>query len=198
MKKFIIEQKLTAFVNRYVTYSVTSDGQKGAVIAFAQQKRLTLKEEIIFYENEDKSTETFRVKAEKTMDIHGRFIVSDTQGNRLGAARKVFKASLLRSTWEILGKDDEVELIVQEKNKYLALFRRLWAFLPYLGDIPFFVKYHFVFVDPTSQEIVATYTKTKRFYDHYELQIDDDALLEKFGWQTFIAQGVLLDALQGR
>lgn len=197
MKQYIIEQKITAFVNRYEVYEAVN-GQKVGLLAFVEQKRLAFKEEIIFYSDNAKTSEAFRVKAEKVMDIHGKFLVTNVDGERIGAMKKAFKSSLFRSTWEILANDDSIRFVAQEKSLGLALFRRLWALLPYIGDIPFLFKYHFNFIVLETGTVVASYVKTTRFRDHYLLQVEDDTALEAVGWQTFIAQCVLLDALQSR
>lgn len=42
--QLIVEQKITAFVNRYNIYSVKPNGQKDQLIAQAQQKRIAFKE----------------------------------------------------------------------------------------------------------------------------------------------------------
>lgn len=198
MKKFIIEQKFTALVNRYKVYDPDAGEGKGLLLAFAEQKRFTMKEEVLFYREEEKQKLAFSVKAEKIMDIHGRFFVNDENGKQIGAMRKSFKISLLRSTYELMDSSEKIVAIVHERNKWLAIFRRLWEIIPYANDIPFIFKYHFTFVDPETGEILANYNKLTRFRDHYELVLEDDTLLDKVGWQTLVAQGVMLDVMQGR
>ena len=197
MKQYIIEQKITAFVNRYAVYEAVND-QKVGLLVFVEQKRLAFKEEIIFYSDDAKTSEAFRVKAEKVMDVHGKFLVTNVNGERIGTMKKAFKSSLFRSTWEILAPDDSVRFVAQEKSLGFALFRRVWGLLPYIGDIPFLFKYHFDFVVPETGAVVARYIKTTRFRDHYLLQVEDETVVATVGWQTLIAQCVLLDALQSR
>ncbi len=198
MKKYSIQQKITPLVNRYAVYDISTPDSEPVMIAFVEQKRFSFKEQIAFYTDETKATVAFNVKAEKVMDVHGRFNVTDASDNKISSMRKVFKSSLLRSTWEIMDSDDVVRMTVREKSLGNALFRRVWALLPYIGDIPFIWKYHFIFTPTGSETSTAHYVKTKRFRDHYELQVDDESLLETLGWQTLVAQGVLLDALQSR
>ncbi len=198
MNTYIVEQKITALANQYRVYNTSKEGVKDSIIAFAHQKRFAFKEKVEFFTDESRQTLQFSVKAEKVMDIHGKFIVQDAQNQRIGAVRKSFKASLLRSTWEILTPNDEVRAIVRERSQGIAVFRRLWDFIPYASDIPFFIKYHFDFVKSSSDEIEATYYKQTRFRDHYRLEITDDTLEKEVGWQTLVTQAVLLDALQGR
>jgi len=42
--QLIVEQKITAFVNKYDIFAVQADGTKGEMLARAQQKRLDFKE----------------------------------------------------------------------------------------------------------------------------------------------------------
>ncbi len=194
---YLIEQKLAALVNQYRIFSTTEDGVKGEMIAFAQQKRFAFKEQIQFYANESKDESIFSLKAEKAMDIHGKFLVMNEQGDQIGALRKSFKSSVLRSTWEIL-KDDTAYVTVQERSMPLALLRRVWGFIPFVGDLPFFFKFHFDLLSGDPSELVGSYNKMTLFKDHYELKIDSPEVLETVGWQTLVAQAVVLDALQGR
>ncbi len=136
------------------------------------------------------------MKAEKALDFHGKFIISDASGTRLGAVKKAFKSSLFRSTWEVLDSNDQSAVTVREKSQALAIFRRVWEFIPFLGDIPFLVKYHFMFTDMTGAP-VGSYVKTTLLRDHYRLEVED-RLVSELGWQTLVTQAVLLDALQGR
>jgi uncharacterized protein YxjI len=198
MKKFIIEQKITAFANQYKVYDPDSGAGKGLLLAFAHQKRLAFREEVKFYEDESQTNLVFSIKAEKVMDIHGRFFISDANDRRLGAVRKAFQASLLRSTYELMDISENIVATVQERSLSLAVFRRIWNIIPYANDIPFLFKYHFDFIDPQTKEALATYDKTTRFRDHYILELKNDILLDKVGWQTIVAQAVLLDVLQGR
>ena len=194
MNNFIVEQKITPLVNRYEVYDAAG-GSKGAIINFVEQKRLAFKEEIQFYTDNSKQTLAFRVKAEKVMDIHGKFLVTDPRGGLIGWVQKSFKASLLRSTWQLSTGDEQ--LTVTEKSQGLAIFRRIWGFIPFIGDLPFVFKYHFIFQD-SSGATIAEYIKTTRFRDRYELRSVNDEIMDKVDQKLLIAQCVLLDALQGR
>jgi uncharacterized protein YxjI len=198
--KLIVEQKITAFVNKYAVYSADQDGNKTQLIAFAQQKRLTFKEQVTFYSDTEKAEPIFTLRAEKVLDVHGKFIIEDMQGNRIGAFKKEFKASLVKSTWSILDTDDQPKLTLAENSLALALFRRFGGFIPIVGDlvevVSWFLRYHFSFTDPNNQE-VGKYRKTTLFRDHYALTMTDDAYAKE-DWRVLAAVAVALDALQGR
>lgn len=196
--KLIVEQKITAFVNQYRIYQVGSDGAKGDLVAFAQQKRLAFKEKVTFYADEQKTKEIFGFRAEKTLDVHGKYFVEDANGHSIGAFKKSFKKSLFNSTWHILGDDDQPRITISENSKVLAIVRRLAGFMGDIAEIIVaFFRYHFVFVDDKSGETIGLYRKTKLLYDHYELLMTDDGYKSQ-DWRVFAAMAVALDALQSR
>lgn len=199
--KLIVEQKITFFVNKYAIYEATSDGKKGTMLALAQQKRFNIKEKIIFYTDKTKSQVAFTFRTEKVLDIHGKYFVEDAQGQLVGMFKKQFGKSLLSSTWQVMGKNEEVLLDVYESSRLLAIIRRFGGFVPYLGDlidiIVRFFRYHFVFADAKTKQPVGKYVKTTLFRDHYRLDMSDDAY-GQLDWRVLAAMAVGLDALQSR
>ncbi|MEO5690932.1 MAG: hypothetical protein ABIQ64_01980 [Candidatus Saccharimonadales bacterium] len=199
--RIVIQQKITAFTNIYKILGTDDTGGTTDMIAYAQQKRLAFKEKVTFYKNDQKTEELFTFRAEKVMDVHGRYIVEDNDGHCMGMFKKEFKKSLLNSTWNIMSAEGDVVFTVRESNQTLAIARRFLAFIPYLGDlfelITNFMKYHFVFIEPKTNETVGRYQKTTLFRDHYTLSMTDGAY-EKLDWRVLAAMGVALDALQSR
>lgn len=210
MKTFIIQQKIKPLVNQYVVYEAaanattapgeaTEKAQPGALMAFAEQKRFAFKEKFTMFSDDSKSQKVFEVEARQVMDFGARYDVRDPDGAVLGTLGKNFKASLLNSTWHIFspGQEDKPLLVIRERSQALAIFRRIWGLLPYIGDIPFFLKYNFDFTDPTTNQVVATYDKTTTFRDHYQLTIQDTAEL-MVDWRVLVSLGVMMDAMQSR
>lgn len=198
--RLIIEQKLTAFVNRYEIYSVTDTGERGGMVAFAQQRRLALKEKVEFYTDQFLTEKLFSFRAEKVMDIHGRYFVEDKDGKLIGMFRKDFQKSLLNSTWHILDANDKTQLIINESNQALAIIRRFGGFIPIVGEIidiiSTFFRYHFVFKNKKGEQ-QGKYVKTTLLRDHYRLEMTDKAY-QSADWRVFAAMAVALDALQSR
>lgn len=199
--RLLIEQKITAFANKYKIFSADEEGNQTVLIAFAQQKRLAFKEKVSFYTDEQKGTTAFTFRAEKVLDVHGRYMVEDESGQMLGMFKKEFKQSLLISTWKIMDVNGNELFTVRESNEVLAALRRFAGFIPIIGDlfeiVLLFLRYHFVFLDATSGEVVGKYQKTTLFRDHYTLHMTDEAFA-KCDWRVLAAMGVGLDALQSR
>lgn len=198
--KLIIEQKITAFVNKYAVYGANPDGSKAELKAFVQQKRFAFKEMVSFYSDTSKTQLLFTFRAEKVLDVHGRYFVEDADGQLIGSFRKQFGKSLLNSTWSILGPDDQPQFTVRESNQFLAIFRRICGFIPYVGNLAeiiiLFFRYHFVFLDNNGTE-QGRYKKTTLIRDHYLLSTTDE-VDQSTDWRILAAMAVALDALQSR
>src|SRR3954454_9026404 len=52
---FIVKQRITVMVNRYELLAVDPHGNEGHLLAFAEQKRMKLKEEVVFFADEAKT-----------------------------------------------------------------------------------------------------------------------------------------------
>lgn len=193
--QFIVEQKITAFANKYKIF----DGEHQNLRAFAQQKRLAFKEKVTFYADEAKKQEIFTFRAEKVMDIHGRYFI-EADGQVVGMFKKEFQKSLINSTWLIMDAEGNTVFTVQENNQAIAVLRRFIGFIPIIGDIGemvmLFFRYHFQFLDANGQE-VGKYMKIKLIRDHYRLEMDDEHF-SRVDWRVMAAFSVALDALQSR
>lgn len=199
--RLMINQKITAFVNRYAIYRPDQASEKGELAALAQQKRLAFKEKVSFYSDEQKTMELFTFRAEKVMDVHGRYLVEGVNGELLGMFRKEFKKSLLVSSWVLMDANGAELYRVQESNQTLAILRRFIGFIPLLGEILElviqFFKYHFSFTDIATGQEVGKYQKTTLFRDQYLLSMEEGAW-QRIDERVFMAMGVALDALQSR
>lgn len=196
-----IQQKITAFTNMYRIFDVSESGEPTTLHAFAQQKRLAFKEKVTFYSDEQKTQEVFTFRAEKVLDVHGRYFVEDADGACVGMFKKEFAKSLLNSTWLVMDKEGNTLFTIKESNQYLALGRRFIGVIPVVGELlemaTDFIKYHFVFIDSETNTEVGIYQKTTLFRDHYTLSMTDGAYA-KADWRLLAAMGVGLDALQSR
>ncbi|MEV1082507.1 hypothetical protein OG800_41230 [Streptomyces sp. NBC_00445] len=190
-RQFHIHQRVTMMVNRYEIFADDGVGGPGAKVAFVEQKRMKFKEEVTLYTDESKQSVFAGFKARKVVDLASAYDVTGA-GQPIGVFGKKFGKSLLRSTWT-LDQPGLPALTVQERNAALAVFRRVWGLLPFIGDLPFIWKYHFDFVD-TDGRNVGFFEKKTRFRDHYVLRIEDD----RFDRRLMLAQAVALDALQSR
>ena len=199
--RLIIEQKLTAIVNKYRILTATAEGAADQLVGLAQQKRFAMKEKVMVYSDETRDKLAFTFRAEKVLDVHGRYFVEDTNGKLLGMFKKDFTASLLNSTWKLLDANGNELYVVRESNQALALMRRFGVVIPLIGDlvesIVVFLRYHFVITDVATNQEVGTYQKMTLVRDHYRLSTDDPAW-QRVDWRVWAAMSIALDALQSR
>ncbi len=182
---FAVKQRFTAMVNRYEILPADADGNpNGPMLAFAQQKRMKLKEEVIFYSDDTKTSPVFSFKARNVLDVHGMTDIFDPQGNPIGMFRKDFKASLLRSTWHVSAAGGS-ETRGQERSVLVAVLRRF-------TDVTF-IPYHFDF---TWADGTVAFSVEKRWgvRDRYKVSVWDTSI----DWRVIAAMAVALDALQAR
>ncbi|GGV16962.1 hypothetical protein GCM10010293_10740 [Streptomyces griseoflavus] len=188
--RFTVRQRTTLMVNRYVVTETLSDGSDGRVLAFAEQKRMTLREQMTFHTDESGRKVLFTATARQVVDLGAVYDVSDADGRPIGTFRKRFAASLLRATWE-LDQPGSLAAVGRERNRFVAVARRLWDLLP-LDLVPFMWPYHFDFVSDGGP--VMRVDKKFGLRDRYAVDVSSPALDPRLA----IAQAVALDALQSR
>ena len=194
--RFTVRQKITLMVNRYEIRSVDASGGEGPLIAVAQQKRMAFKEQVTFYSDEAGTQPVFGFKARKRLDLAATYDVTDAGGAPIGSFRKVFRESLLRSTWQLTAADG-VEAKGTERNPAVAVLRRLWDFLPILGDLPSPFVFHFDFTAPDGS-IVLSSVRKRSLRDRYNVEVPASPDGWQLDWRVGAAMAVALDALQGR
>lgn len=190
--RFFVNQKITVMVNRYDILAANPDGTPGALIAFAQQKRMTMKEQVTFYADESKTRPLFSFKARQMLDVRAEHEVFDEHGQPLGTFKKEFGASLLRSTWRL--DANGIQAVGQERRLGIAILRRVWNLIPYLGDVWVPFVFHFDFVDQPSGQTVMVSERQLAVRDRYDVTVADSRL----DFRVAASMAVALDALQSR
>jgi hypothetical protein len=190
--EYVVRQRITPMVNKYSVLA-GHDGEHG-LVAFVRQKRLKLREEIMFFADESQRRPLFRIKARKVLDLGSRYDVIDEHGGLVGVFGKSFIASLARSTWVVYDPRESVEMLrIQERSQAIAVLRRVWEILPWVGVVPFPLRYHFDVLG--AGRVVASYDKITTFRDHYRLTLHEPPPVDV---RVLLGVAVAMDALQSR
>ena len=192
VQRFFVKQRITVMVNRYEIIAANPDGSEGHLLAFAELKRMKLKEEVEFFTDESKTRRVFSFKARQRLDVHAEHDVLDENGVPLGTFSKDFGASLLRSTWRLSAPG--LDAVGKERRLLIAILRRIWDLIPYLGDIWVPFVFHFDFVDTTTGQPVLTSERQVAIRDRYTVTVPDPRL----DFRVAASMAVALDALQSR
>ncbi len=188
--RFSVHQRITVMVNRYEVRGEGPDGRE-RLLAMAQQKRLKLKEEVVFTADEG-GRPVFSFRARQRLDVHAQHDVLDDQGRVLGTFGKRFGASLLRSTWDL--SVPGLTAVGRERRPFIAVLRRIWDFIPFLGDLWVPFVFHFDFTDTATGQPVLVVERRKSIRDRYDVTVPDPRL----DFRVAASMAVALDALQSR
>lgn len=189
---FSMKQRITMMANKYELIAANPDGTDGPLLAFAQQKRMAFKEQVTFYSDDTKSQPVFSFKARKTIDLGSGYDVFDADGQPIGWFKKEFGKSLLRSSWQLAAGGLEAD--GTERNPTIAIVRRIWEFVPFVGEIPLPFIFHFDFTDRATAQPVLSVERKISVRDRYRISVQDPRL----DFRVAAAMTVALDALQSR
>jgi hypothetical protein len=189
---FYVRQRITVMINRYEIRAANPDGSEGELLALAEQKRMKIKEEVNFFADESKTRRVFSFKARQRLDVHAQHDVFDEYGQPIGMFSKQFGASLLRSTWNLSAPG--LEAVGTERNAFIAILRRIWDLIPYIGDIWVPFVFHFDFTDTRTGAPVMSSERIPAIRDRYNVTVPDP----RVDFRLAAAMAVALDALQSR
>ena len=189
--RFHVRQKITPFQNVYRVFA-DADGQPGALVAFAKQKRLAFKESFTLFSDESATLPVLRIQADRRIDIRSAMTVTEpATGAVVGRLRKKGAVSLLRSTWE-MDQPGMPPVTVQERNAVIAILRRIWGLIPFTEYVPIPWVFHFDGTAATTP--VLSHTRLWGIRDRYVLEIHSPNLDRRLAF----ALAICLDAMQKR
>ncbi len=197
LDSFFVQQKFAPIANVYRISTVGPDGGPGEPLAYVRQKRMKIREQIDFYADESQSVPLMRLQARKVFEFRGMIdVLLPNGGQVIGSVKKNFAKSLLRSSWSVLAPDGREVATAQEKSMFFAVLRRIWALIPFVGDIPYFIPFHFDIHGPDGR-LLGTYERRWALRDRYlmDLSGDPQRWLDR---RVMMAFTVALDALQDR
>lgn len=187
-----LRQRITLLQNRWHLERVEPGGV--TELAFAQQKRFSLREHVRFSTPDEQGT-AFTIEARNILEVAGTYDVRADDGQTLATIQKDFRRSLTRSTYGL--EVGEQSYRVEERGKVRALLRRLVMLITSFTDLDFLfwpLPIQFDMRGPGG-EVAATVERVPfKIRDVYRLKAYDAAL----DWRVLAAQGVACDAFMNR
>jgi len=142
----------------------TAKDANNQTVAYVRQKLFKLKEKVVVYSDESKTTEKYHIKANKWLDFNTAYAFTDAEGTNLGkVARKGWK-SLWKAKYELYDENDQQDLIIQEENPFAKVMDAMLSEVPVLGMLTGYLfnpKYTVTRPDGT---LVARVKKQKSFF----------------------------------
>jgi uncharacterized protein YxjI len=189
-RRLHIRQKISPMQNVYRVFGDNA-GEPGPMVGIAKQKRMALREQFTVYSDEACTQPVMGIKADRRIDIRSVMNVTDATGQPIGQLRKRGASSILRSTWEVEQPGLPV-FTVTERSMAIALLRRFWGMVPFLGEFP--VPWVFHFDGTIGDTKVFSHNRLWGIRDRYVMEL----LEPQLDWRVCVALAICVDAMQHR
>lgn len=134
--------------------------KNGNYVAYVRQKMFKLKEDVIVFSDESKSTELFRIKADRWLDFNASYSMTDlVNGKNYGRLARKGMRSIWKSTYDVVDENDVVKFTIMEDNAWV----KVWD--SFIGEIPIIGMFTGYFLNPSYSVKDAggrTYFKLKK------------------------------------
>src|SRR5918994_6594242 len=171
MDRFVVRQRVTLMVNRY---EVRAGGREGPLMALAEQKRMSLREQVTFFADERKTQPLFAFRARQVMDVAATYDITDAYRQPLGWFRKDFGRSLLRSAWVVDVPGQGISGSGTERNQVVAVLRR------FVENFNWPVHFDFTTAEGA---VFLTIERAWSLRDAYECHLPPDPYGRRLDWR---------------
>lgn len=108
--------------------------KNGNYVAYVRQKMFKLKEDVVVFNDETRSREFFRIKANQWIDFNASYSLTDVVNNKnFGRLARKGMRSLWKSCYEILDANDHLKFEVKEDNAWVKILDGAVGEIPILG-----------------------------------------------------------------
>ena len=116
----------------------------GNYVAYVREKMFKLKEDVIVFNDESKSQELFRIKADRWLDFNASYSMTDlsTHKNVGRLARKGMR-SIWKSQYDIIDENEKIKFQINEDNAWI----KIWD--SFVGEIPIIGMFTGYFLNPS-------------------------------------------------
>jgi uncharacterized protein YxjI len=193
--RYLVDQVVRPIANLYrITPLTNGDTPTTPPVAFVRQKKMAIREDIRFFADEQETEELFQIKARNILDLGGSRYDVYAGERQIGALEHQFKASLVRSTWQVRDGSNQELAVARERSLAMAIARRLVNFVPDYGLlIP--IPYNFdLLIDGST---IGKMDRKFKLRDQYVLDLSGDHE-RRLDRRLAIALAIGLDALQNR
>jgi hypothetical protein len=160
------------------------------LVCFAKAKAFKLREEVIFYADEEKTTPLFHTKARNIIDLSPTFDMFDNNGKLFGSLkRQGLMSAFAQDHWFILDAEGNQIGDILEDSLMMGIIRRHIDFVAYFVPQKYSVKFG-------ATEVAEITQRKNPFLVKYDYDIDT-ASWDKYQ-QLFLAIANLLALIEAR
>ena len=151
----------------------------GITLAYVKQKMFKLKEDILIYNDESKSSIEYRINADRWIDFSAAYSIKYKDGTELGKiARKGWK-SIWKTEYELIDQNKKLQYHIREDNAWIKVFDGILGQIPVIGALTgYFFNPSYSVLDLNNKAIVRLKKEPSFFGRKFELSklndIDND------------------------
>ena len=144
-------------------------------LAYVRQKMFKLKEDVVVFNNESKSQENFRIRANQWIDFNASYAITDSFGKNLGKIARKGMRSIWKATYNIFDQNDTQKYKVQEENAWVKVLDGMVGEIPIIGMFTgYFLNPSYIVHDNNGKEIYRLKKMPSFFGRKFQLeQIND-------------------------
>lgn len=146
-------------------------------LAYVRQKLFKLKEDVVVYNDSNKSQENFRIKANQWIDFNASYSITDSTGKNLGKIARKGMRSIWKVTYNIFDQYEAPKYKVQEENAWIKVLDGMVSEIPIIGAFTgYFLNPSYIVHDNSGKEIYRLKKMPSFFGRKFQLdQINDIA-----------------------
>ena len=106
----------------------------GNYVGYVRQKMFKLKEDVIVFNDESKSQELFRIKADRWLDFNASYSINNILNNQnYGRLSRKGIRSFWKSHYEVLDGSDQLKFFISEDNAWIKILDGIVDEIPIIG-----------------------------------------------------------------
>ena len=154
-------------------FTITDSNENS--LAYVRQKMFKLKEDVVVFNNESKSQENFRIRANQWIDFNASYAITDSFGKNLGKIARKGMRSIWKATYNIFDQNDTQKYKVQEENAWVKVLDGMVGEIPIIGMFTgYFLNPSYIVHDNNGKEIYRFKKMPSFFGRKFQLdQIND-------------------------
>ena len=154
-------------------FTITDSNENS--LAYVRQKMFKLKEDVVVFNNESKSQENFRIRANQWIDFNASYAITDSFGKNLGKIARKGMRSIWKATYNIFDQNDTQKYKVQEENAWVKVLDGMVGDIPIIGMFTgYFLNPSYIVHDNNGKEIYRLKKMPSFFGRKFQLdQIND-------------------------
>ena len=154
-------------------FTITDSNENS--LAYVRQKMFKLKEDVVVFNNESKSQENFRIRANQWIDFNASYAITDSFGKNLGKIARKGMRCIWKATYNIFDQNDTQKYKVQEENAWVKVLDGMVGEIPIIGMFTgYFLNPSYIVHDNNGKEIYRLKKMPSFFGRKFQLdQIND-------------------------